>query len=131
MAPHRSRNNRQMIAILDSNALLIPFNFKVDVFGELMKLGYLPATIPPVINELKDLNKKRLKGSKLAIELSCRCEMLEAATGKSVDEILINTARKYKAAIVTNDKELQSKLRQNNIPIIQLRQLKYLEVDIE
>lgn len=50
-----------MIAILDSNALLIPFNFKVDVFGELMKLGYLPATIPPVINELKDLNKKKTK----------------------------------------------------------------------
>jgi rRNA-processing protein FCF1 len=120
-----------MIAICDSNALLIPFNFKVDVFGELMKLGYIPATISPVINELKELEKKSLKGAKLAIELSRRCEMLEAAEGKSVDEILINTARKYEAAIVTNDKELQSKLRQNNIPVIQLRQLKYLEVDIE
>lgn len=120
-----------MIAILDSNALLIPFNFKVDVFSELMKLGYVPATIPPVINELKGLEKKGLKNATLAIELSRRCKILDAAVGESVDEILRKTALKYKAGVVTNDKELQSKLRQNNIPVIQLRQLKYLEVDME
>ncbi len=120
-----------MIAILDSNALLIPFSFKVDVLSELMKLGHIPATIPPVINELKGLEKRGLKSATLAIELSRRCKILDAAVGESVDEILLKTALKYKAAIVTNDRELQSKLRQNNIPVIQLRQLKYLEVDME
>jgi len=131
VAPYRGRDDRQMIAILDSNALLIPFHFKVDVFSELVKLGHIPATILPVINELKGLEKRRLKGATLAIELSRRCKILDAALGGSVDEVLIKTALKYKAAIVTNDKELQSKLRQNNIPVIQLRQLKYLEVDME
>lgn len=131
MAPYRRRGHRQMIAILDSNALLMPFSFKVDVFSELMKLGYIPATIPPVINELKGLEKRGLKSATLAIEFSRRCKILDAAVGESVDEMLLKTALKYKAAIVTNDKELQSKLRQNNIPVIQLRQLKYLEVDTE
>jgi rRNA-processing protein FCF1 len=120
-----------MIAILDANALLIPWHFKIDVFEELHGLGFTPATIEPVRRELNVLGRKGLKGASMALSLSDRCETIETAGGSTVDEEILNTAVKYKAAVVTNDKSLKKALRERGLHVVQLRNRKYLEVDLQ
>ncbi len=118
-----------MIAILDTNALLVPWHFHVDVFEQLIELGFVPSTIEPVLQELKTLARKGLKGANVALSLSKRCTIIEAADGSNVDEQLINTALKYKAAVVTNDKVLMHELHEREIHVITLRSKRYLQVD--
>ena len=118
-----------MIALLDTNALLIPWHFKIDVFEQLIQLGFVPSTIEPVLQELQTLARRRFKGANVALSLSKRCTIVEAADGSSVDERLINTALKYKAAVVTNDKVLTHELHKRRIHVITLRNKRYLQVD--
>ena len=66
-----------MIAILDANALLIPWNFRVDVFEELSRLGFVPSTIEPVRRELNSLMKKGVAGAGVALRLSARFQTIE------------------------------------------------------
>jgi len=120
-----------MIAILDANALLIPWNFRVDVFEELSRLGFVPSTIEPVRRELNSLMKKGVAGAGVALRLSARCQTIETECGSSVDGQILNTALKYKAAVVTNDKDLKRELREHSLRIVQLRNRKYLEVDLQ
>ncbi len=119
-----------MIAILDTNALLIPWHFNVDVFEQLAQLGFQPSTIEPVLEELQTLARNGFKGANVALSLSKRCTIVEAADGSSVDGRLINTALKYKAAVVTNDKVLAQELRKRGLHVIALRNRKYLQVDV-
>lgn len=120
-----------MIAILDANALLIPWHFRIDVFEELRGLGFIPATIEPVRRELNVLIKKGFTGAGVALRLSARCQTIETAGGSTVDDQILNTALKYKAAVVTNDKDLKRELREHGLRIVQLRNRKYLEVDLQ
>jgi len=119
-----------MIAILDTNALLIPWHFRIDVLEELRGLGFVPATIEPVRRELSSLMKNGSAGASVALRLSERCQIIETADGSTVDDQILNTALKYKAAVVTNDKLLKRELREHSIRIVQLRSKKHLEVDM-
>ncbi len=118
-----------MIALLDANALFIPWHFQVDVCEQTKELGFVPSTIEPVLQELRTLARRGFKGADVALALSHRCAIVEAAEGSSVDERLINTALKYEAAVVTNDKELTRELRTRGIHVITLRNKRYLQVD--
>jgi len=119
-----------MIAILDTNALLIPWHFRIDVLEELRGLGFMPATIEPVRRELSVLMKRGSAGAGVALRLSERCQVIETADGSTVDDQIVNTALKYKAAVVTNDKLLKRDLREHSIRVVQLRNKKHLEVDM-
>jgi rRNA-processing protein FCF1 len=130
MAAYWSGNARQMIAILDTNALLIPWHFRIDVLEELRGLGFVPATIEPVRRELSVLMKRGSAGAGVALRLSERCQVIETADGSTVDDQIVNTALKYKAAVVTNDKLLKRDLRAHSIRVVQLRNKKHLEVDM-
>lgn len=119
-----------MIAILDTNALLIPWHFRIDVLEELRGLGFVPATIEPVRRELSVLMRKGSPGAGVALRLSERCQIIETADGSTVDDQILNTALKYKAAVVTNDKLLKRELHEHSIRVVQLRSKKHLEVDM-
>ena len=120
-----------MIAILDTNALLIPWHFKIDVIEELNRLGFIAATIEPVRRELNVLTIRGLAGAEFALRLSERCQMIDTAGGTTVDDQILNTALKYKAAVVTNDKDLKRELRKHGLRVVQLRNRKYLEIDLQ
>ncbi|HYA32553.1 MAG TPA: DNA-binding protein [Candidatus Bathyarchaeia archaeon] len=119
-----------MIAILDTNALLIPWHFGVDVFEELRGQGFVPATIAPVQQELSVLTNRGSAGAGLALRLLDRCQIIETEEGATVDDQILNTALKYKAAVVTNDKTFKRKLREHGIRVVQLRNKKRLRVDL-
>ncbi|MBE0515816.1 MAG: DNA-binding protein [Methanophagales archaeon] len=140
--------------IVDTNALLIPGEFGVDIFDELERLGYLHIIVPRVV--LKELDKLRkrpgLKGKEKRaanvgysllqrytpaaaqrderVTIRSRISIEEAAgeeEEKDTDEIITALALKRKAAVLTNDENLRTKLSQAGITTVYLRGRNRLE----
>jgi hypothetical protein len=120
--------------IVDTNALLIPGEFGVDIFDELERLGYLRIIVPRVVlNELDRLRQRPgLKGKeKIAANVGYsllqrypRISIEEAEGEKEeedTDEIITALALKRKAAVLTNDENLRRKLSQAGIATVYLR----------
>lgn len=124
--------------ILDSNFLLIPLQFGVDIFEELQRLlgGLVRYVIPsPVIEELillrQEAKHSLRKKMDFALEISEQCEIVEedVGHGETVDDVLVRLAIKWSCPLATNDAELRRRLRAEGIPVIYLRQRAYLDID--
>ena len=112
--------------VLDTNALLMPFETSINLDYELERLlGSCEIYVPgPVIGELK---RSRSKHAKAALALSRK--YLIAETNKQGDDGIIQVAEELGAYVLTNDRELRSRLRKRGIPSIYLRSGKYLQTD--
>jgi rRNA-processing protein FCF1 len=112
--------------VLDTNALLMPFETSINLDLELERLlGSCEIFVPgPVIGELKRCGSKHSKGA-LALARKYRV----AETKKQGDEGIIVVAKELGAYVLTNDRELRSRLRSLGIPTIYLRSGRYLETD--
>jgi len=121
-----------MRALLDTNFLMIPGEFKVDIFSQLISLGYLEFfTIDLVVEELEKFSTKGGKVSRaarLALELIKNCDVtvIKTKNKESVDAELLKTAKERNLVICTQDKELIKKIIQAGMRYITLRQGKYL-----
>jgi len=134
--------------IVDTNALLIPGEFGVDIFEELERLGYERIIVPKaVLEELDRLRQKTdLKGKeKIAAKIGysltlkymrrrgtppgrCKVEINEEeGEGRDADEIIAELALKKKAAVLTADELLMRKLSKDGIAIVYLRGRNRLE----
>ncbi len=117
--------------ILDTNAIMVPEQFGVDIFSELERLGYLEWLIPsPVIVELQHLAVKAKKGrdklsAKVGLKLAERCRIIEE-TESNADSAIENLAQVEEAAVFTNDKALKKELFNKGITVVYLRQGRYL-----
>ncbi|HID27599.1 MAG TPA: DNA-binding protein [Methanosarcinales archaeon] len=119
--------------IIDTNGLMIPVQFNVDIFSELHRLGYNEFIVPSaVVQELKRLlHKHEIKGKdkiavKVALSLLDRCKILSTKNIKT-DEVILKIAKKYKSAVLTNDINLKKKLIKEGINVVILRQKNRLE----
>jgi rRNA-processing protein FCF1 len=112
--------------VLDANALLMPFQFKINIDRELKRLfGEVPVLVPSsVLGELANVLDKN---SKAALALARKYQIVE--TELSGDEAVLDVALRRSSAVVTNDKELIKKLRASRIPVIRLRGERYLVAD--
>lgn len=121
-----------MKVLLDTNALMVPGQFGVDVFEELERLGYRRFLVPrPVLRELvalarlADSRRDRI-AAKIGLALAEGCEMVEASG--EADNVLVDLALEMGAAVFTNDKELKKKLSTRGVTVIHLRQRRRLEI---
>ncbi|MDD2777456.1 MAG: DNA-binding protein [Methanocellales archaeon] len=117
-----------MMAILDTNALMIPGQFGVDIFSELERLGYDRFIVPrQVVCELKSLYEKGGNKVEVSVALSLldRCEVVDAKG--LTDDTIVQTAGEMNAAVVTIDAELRKRLKDKGITTICLRQKKRLD----
>ena len=123
--------------ILDSNFLLVPLQFRVDIFEELnVLLGKAePIVLSTTIEELKKLIEKssikeRMRFS-AALKLAERCEILKVKRDKSenYDDVIFRVAKELKIPVATNDSELRKRLREAGIATVYLRQKARLEID--
>ncbi len=125
--------------ILDTNFLLIPGQFRVDIFSELFRIcsfRYELCVLDSSIGELKGIigsaNGRDKAAARLALQLvkakKVRILSPKTATFKNVDETIIDLAAKNQAIAATQDKELRSRLRKLGAKVIVLRQKKYLEL---
>lgn len=120
-----------MKVIIDTNGLMIPVQFKVDIFTELQRLGYNEFIVPQaVVNELNTLAKKSRgadkTAAKVAMALARRCEIVDA-TGVA-DDVIVELASNLGIAVLTNDIELKGRLLRKGITVIYLRQKGRLEI---
>ncbi|MEA3429786.1 MAG: nucleotide-binding protein [Nanoarchaeota archaeon] len=121
--------------ILDTNFLLIPGQFKVDIFDEIRricdfqyKLYIVDKTIDE-INSIIETAKKSAdkRAAKLALELIKAKDINIICTkkDKSVDDLILDLLDNGCYIVATQDKPLKTRIKSN---IISLRQKKYLEL---
>lgn len=120
-----------MKALLDTNFLMIPGEFGVDILSELLSLGYTEVfTLDLVILELERLavNKgKAGRSARIGLEFIRKggVVILKGESKRTDDEILrLAKTREYIAC--TQDKGLIKRLKDLSLPFITLRQGRYL-----
>ncbi len=117
--------------LLDTNALMVPEQFGVDIFSELARLGYIQCFVPsPVHRELTHLakNAKGLdkRAARVGTGLAGRCQVIDA--DGNADDALVSLAARENAAVFTNDKILKKRLISQGITVVHLRRGRYLEI---
>ncbi|HLC76799.1 MAG TPA: nucleotide-binding protein [archaeon] len=117
-----------MKIILDTNFMMVPNQFGVDIF-EFLK-DYEIFTLSSCMDELKKIAKKKGKdglAAKVALKLVKEKGVTIIKTKEKGDKSILNYAVREKCSVGTNDKELIAKLRKQSIKILRLRQKKYIE----
>jgi rRNA-processing protein FCF1 len=117
--------------IIDTNALMIPVQFNVDIFEELKRLGFDTFLVPSAVISELDILSKNLKGAdrtaaKVARTMADRCEIIRAQG--HADDVIVDLAAIHGASVLTNDAGLRRRLEQKSIPVICLRQKNRLEM---
>lgn len=104
--------------VLDTNALLMPFEMKMNLDLAVSDLiGDVRFVVPgPLIGELKRLEHKYAKA---ALELARKYEIVQTDGGG--DDAVVSVAEMTGGYILTNDKELRRRARKARIPVIYLR----------
>jgi|GEM_PF-1823682 len=119
------------LILIDTSVLLEAH--RIDLFGELENFKFLgePAVTKQVLNEIKNFTKRNRykRVARLALELiKKRGVKIIDVRGRDADESLLNAALDLGCAVITNDEKLIKLLKQKNIRVIRVRQLKRLEL---
>lgn len=123
-----------MKVLLDTNALMMPVQFGVDVFEEIRWLigAYEPVTLEDIIRELEGLAMGRgddATAARVALSLCSRCTIVQnGLQGDTVDERLAVYAEAEGCIVVTNDRKLKKTLLERGIDVITMRKKKKLEI---
>ncbi|MEM3665972.1 MAG: DNA-binding protein [Candidatus Bathyarchaeia archaeon] len=124
--------------ILDSNALFVPLQFKIDIFDDLKRLlnvNFEVVLLSPIRKELEKLvnegSPKIRKHASYALKLAEKCKLVEVneETAYSPDDIIAKIAKEWNSPVFTNDTQLRRRLRNINVPVIYVRQKSRLEID--
>jgi rRNA-processing protein FCF1 len=122
---------------LDSNFLMIPFQFNLDIFQEIEYLlqKKVDFVVPSAVkNELTGISSRGGEGApeaSLALQLASRCRVVEVTLdqGETVDDAIVKASKKLGAFVATTDIELKKRLRNINVPVVYLREKSKLEVE--
>ena len=135
MASYWLRGDRiQQTVILDSSAILMLFEFSLDLENELTRLlGCYHIVVPtPIVKELnflsehgKGIKKKFAKASLKLIEKYDKVNV----NNKYGDDSIIELVKKINGIVITNDKDLKNRLKEKSISVIYLRAKKKLVLD--
>jgi len=124
--------------ILDSNALFVPLQFKIDIFEELktlLNMNFEPVLLSHVRRELEKLaeegSPKMQKNASYALQLAEKCRLVEANEdfAESPDNVIVEVAREWNCPVFTNDRQLRKRLRDISVPVIYVRKKSRLEID--
>ncbi|MBP3385479.1 MAG: twitching motility protein PilT [Candidatus Methanomethylophilaceae archaeon] len=112
--------------VLDTNALLMPFEIKMNLDLALRDLlGEARIVVPgALVGELKHVKHRYAKA---ALALARKYEIIP--TEYSGDDAVVEVAFKTGGYVLTNDKELRRRLRKEGVPIIFLRSSTHLAID--
>ncbi len=119
---------------LDTNFLLIPVQFKVDIFEELERIAENQPEIiilEPILGELEKIsetgNTKDKTAAKVALQLikQKHLKVVPSSFKKPVDDIIV-MAVKEGDFVATQDKELKKRLKAKKVGIITLKNKSYL-----
>ncbi len=130
---------KEWLVIPDTNFLLIPGQFGVDIIGELervLDVRFRVAVPDVVLQELEVIERKSsgkdLIAIRMAKKLAERFKQIEVGRfgHKPTDELIYEFAvRNPRVVVCTNDKALKKKLRARGVPVVYLRSKKILELE--
>lgn len=139
MPPESEPLKKPLKVILDSNALFVPLQFRIDIFEELKKLLNMKfelILLSPIRRELEKLaengSPKMRKNASYALKMAEKCKLVELdekIAGSSPDDAIFKVACEWKSLVFTNDGELRKRLRNINVPVIYVRQKSRLGID--
>jgi rRNA-processing protein FCF1 len=122
--------------ILDSNAFLVPLQFKIDIFEELKTLlnrNFEPILLSPIQREIEKLaqmgSSKMRKCASYALEVTKKCKLVSIDENASPDDTIIKIAHEWGCPVFTNDRLLRKRLRDINVPVVYVRQKSHLVID--
>jgi len=123
--------------ILDSNFLMIPFQFNLDIFQEIefllqKKVDFIvPSAVKSELTALSTRGGEGAAEASLALQLASRCRVVEVTleTNETVDDAIVKASQKLGAVVATNDIELKNRLKLLKVPVVYLRDKSKLEVD--
>jgi rRNA-processing protein FCF1 len=130
--------NLTVKVILDSNFLFIPSQFQIDIFEGLMALlnqKFEPIILSPTHKELQRIAEsgppKMRQQALLALRLAEKCRVVEVEQSfrETPDDVIARVAAEWRCPVATNDRALRKRLRDNNVPIVYLRQRSRLEME--
>ncbi|MHB8604529.1 MAG: type II toxin-antitoxin system VapC family toxin [Thermoplasmatota archaeon] len=134
-APKIGTSPRRLI-LLDTNALMMQFQFHVDIEKELNRLldfGHEIVVARLVLNELDNIAMhgagKDAHEARMAMELAKTFRVVEPQGEGEGDAGLLRLAEKLNAIVVTNDKILRARLRAKDIPNVYMRNKAFLTVE--
>jgi hypothetical protein len=125
------------IVLLDTNFMLIPGQFRVDIFSEIRRVcdfDYTLAVLDRCLEELGNLAKKGAKKDREAAILAVRLlkrkdlKIIRTKSNKPVDDLLADYAERG-AIIATQDSALKKNIKDRNGRIIFLRSKKFLQME--
>ncbi len=125
MASDWLRQNRDTIVLLDSNAIMMLFEFSIDLEEELTRLfGKFKIIIPkPVIDELNFLSEhgdgRKKFIAKPSLKLIEKYKVVDVEGNG--DKAILDLAKKLNCIILTNDKNLRYKMKKLSLHTVFLR----------
>jgi len=129
-------NTNRKLVILDTSAIMMVFEFFIDIEKEIEKLiGKYDLLIPSaVINELellsKNISQTKRKKAKMALKyLENKEYTIIKSREENADESVLTNAIEYKSYVITNDRPLIKKLKEEGIRVISLRSNKKLFIE--
>lgn len=113
--------------VLDTNFLLVPYQFGLDIFIEIERILEVPHEfiVPSgVVAELEGLGKGKGKegaAARFALKLlgAHKCTSVESAG--NVDGWILEYAPSEGALVATNDRSLRNRLKKRGVKVISLR----------
>ena len=136
--PNSPKPNETLKVILDSNALFVPLELKIDIFEETKRLlnrNLDFILLSPVKHELdllaaKDSPKIR-RQALYALKLAEKCKFvaIENPEKLSTDDIIARVSKAWNSPVFTNDRQLRRKLKDISVPVIYVRQKSRLDID--
>ncbi|MBS3104931.1 DUF188 domain-containing protein [Candidatus Woesearchaeota archaeon] len=121
--------------IIDTNFLMIPIQFRVDIFSEIDRIcdfNYKLFIFEQSINELKNIIEKQTGKNKKAAQFALKLIKLKnigiiKSEKENVDALILNNISKD-TIVATQDALLKKKMIEKGASLIILRQKKYLQL---
>jgi uncharacterized protein len=120
--------------ILDTNFLLIPYQFKVDIFTELKRecnfkytLFVLDKTIEELEKIIKTQKGKNKDAAKIGLQLLKlkKVNVIKTDSERYTDNVILDYSKEG-YIVATQDKDLKRRLINHNVSVIVLKQKKIL-----
>ncbi len=117
------------ILIFDTNFLLIPYQFKIDIFSAIYQLvedAYtivVPTVVKQELEKMASHKGRHALGAKLALKLlDVHAKEIEfIASDGYADKWILNYAKENRAIICTNDKRLRGKSKYADLRTITMK----------
>jgi len=112
--------------VLDTNFLLLPYQFKIDIFRELEDIvgEYSIVISTTIFNELKNLSTNKGKkgmAAKFGIKIVNANKAKVIETTVTADDWIVDYSFKKGAIVCTNEKELKKRLKSKKIKVIGMK----------